>query len=159
MRQPSSHAVIGEAGPLDAPVIAALHADVLVGEPWRESDIAALLASGTGFALMAAGRAYGEVMPVGFAFGRILADEAELLALGVLPQATGQGLGQRLLHDAANLAHRRGARTIFLEVRADNAIAQRLYRRAGFVETGRRRDYYRNRDGSLCDAYMFSKAF
>jgi ribosomal protein S18 acetylase RimI-like enzyme len=36
----------------------------------------------------------------------------------------------------------RGARKMFLEVRVSNAPARALYRRLGFVETGRRKNYY-----------------
>ena len=39
----------------------------------------------------------------------------------------------------------------FLEMRADNDAAY-LYKRSGFVECGRRRDYYRGGDGKLRDA-------
>ncbi|MBO0713017.1 MAG: hypothetical protein J2P47_17235, partial [Acetobacteraceae bacterium] len=43
-------------------------------------------------------------------------------------------------------AARRGAGAMFLEVAVTNGRAQRLYQRAGFAETGRRRRYYA--DGS-----------
>jgi N6-L-threonylcarbamoyladenine synthase/ribosomal-protein-alanine N-acetyltransferase len=39
-------------------------------------------------------------------------------------------------------ARKRGAREVFLEVRADNPTAQRLYLRLGFEEIGVRPGYY-----------------
>ena len=37
----------------------------------------------------------------------------------------------------------RGVRTVYLEVRASNAAARRLYEALGFAEVGRRSRYYR----------------
>jgi ribosomal-protein-alanine N-acetyltransferase len=44
-------------------------------------------------------------------------------------------------------AHERGGRECFLEVRASNTSAYRLYERYGFNEVGRRRAYYPSADG------------
>jgi ribosomal-protein-alanine N-acetyltransferase len=54
-------------------------------------------------------------------------------ALAVHPDAQGQRLGQRLLHDIIDQLRSRGGRKLFLEVRADNTSAVRLYEKAGFV--------------------------
>ncbi len=70
-------------------------------------------------------------------------DEAWVQTMAVAPAAQGQGLGARLLGALLAEAARRGQRAVSLEVRADNAPAQRLYARAGFVRTGVRRGYYR----------------
>ena len=69
-------------------------------------------------------------------------DEAFVQTLAVAPAAQGQGLGARLLTALLAEADRRGQRTVSLEVRADNATAQRLYARHGFTRMGIRRDYY-----------------
>jgi ribosomal-protein-alanine N-acetyltransferase len=47
-----------------------------------------------------------------------------------------------LLRDLLAVAHRADARRVFLDVRADNPVAQRLYTRHGFVRIGVRRGYY-----------------
>ena len=44
-------------------------------------------------------------------------------------------------------ARERGGRECFLEVRASNTTAYRLYERYGFNEVGRRRAYYPAADG------------
>jgi len=54
----------------------------------------------------------------------------------------GHGLGARLLDELLAEAARRDARQVLLEVRADNAPAQRLYARRGFEAIGLRRGYY-----------------
>ena len=41
-----------------------------------------------------------------------------------------------------------GASELFLEVREDNEPAKYLYNRAGFVQVGRRADYYTANDGN-----------
>jgi [ribosomal protein S18]-alanine N-acetyltransferase len=69
-------------------------------------------------------------------------DEAFVQTLAVAPEAQGTGLGSRLLVALLDEAARRRQRTVSLEVRADNAAAQRLYDRHGFVRSGVRRGYY-----------------
>ena len=69
-------------------------------------------------------------------------DEAFVQTLAVAPAAQGTGLGARLLVALLEEAARRGQRTVSLEVRADNAPAQRLYARHGFTRTAVRRGYY-----------------
>ena len=69
-------------------------------------------------------------------------DEAWVQTMAVTPAAQGRGVGALLLQELLAEAGRRGQRTVALEVRADNPTAQRLYERAGFVQTGVRRGYY-----------------
>jgi ribosomal-protein-alanine N-acetyltransferase len=87
----------------------------------------------------------------GFALGRVVAGEAELLLLAVRREAQGRGIGQRLLDRFARDAYSRGARALHLEVRDGNP-AMHLYLRKGFHEVGRRRNYYTGRGGGLFDA-------
>jgi len=70
-------------------------------------------------------------------------DEAWVQTMAVAPAAQGRGLGARLLGALLEEAERRRQRVVSLEVRADNAVAQRLYERHGFARTGVRRGYYR----------------
>jgi [ribosomal protein S18]-alanine N-acetyltransferase len=53
-----------------------------------------------------------------------------------------RGLGKSLLSESVRRAKEQGAFRLDLEVRASNSVAIRLYGRAGFRETGRRRAYY-----------------
>ena len=50
--------------------------------------------------------------------------------------------GSALLREALALARRRGARSLFLEVRPSNFAAQALYARFGLRRMGLRRGYY-----------------
>lgn len=64
--------------------------------------------------------------------------ESEILNIAVDPAERRTGIARRLLTDA--LARAKG--TWFLEVRASNAAALRLYESAGFTRTGSRKNYY-----------------
>ena len=72
----------------------------------------------------------------------VIIDEAHLLNITVKPESQGRGLGLRLLEHLMRRAMQLDAGVCFLEVRASNQSAYRLYERYGFNEVGRRRDYY-----------------
>lgn len=65
---------------------------------------------------------------------------ARILSLGVSPAAQGRGVGGALLKAALDRFDELGEPEVQLEVRPWNEPAVRLYRRSGFVETGRTRD-------------------
>lgn len=87
----------------------------------------------------------------GFALGRVIVDEAELLLIGVAPAYRRRGIGRALLDSAMAAARARGAAKLHLEVREGND-AVLLYQGVDFEQVGRRRDYYRGADGTLFDA-------
>ncbi len=96
--------------------------------------------------------------PAGFALCRIVLDEAELLLIGVRPAFRRIGLGRSLLANVEQTAKARGAACLHLEVRDGNPAIE-LYRHHGFAETGRRKDYYRGREGRIFDALSLSLSF
>ncbi len=93
---------------------------------------------------------------MGFALGRIVADEAELLLLAVKKSSQGKGAGELLLNRFMHVAETRGAKRLHLEVR-DGNHAVKLYTRAGFTAVGRRKNYYTGRDGQIYDALTLAK--
>lgn len=68
--------------------------------------------------------------------------QGDVQTMAVAPPHWGNGIGSTLLESLIQEAGRRGATEMFLEVRADNDRARRLYRRFGFLEMGVRRGYY-----------------
>jgi RimJ/RimL family protein N-acetyltransferase len=66
----------------------------------------------------------------------------------------GQGLGRALLDGAIAWAEAAKAHKVWLEVWPHNTAAIGLYRRAGFVEEGRKLRHYRRRNGELWDALL-----
>ena len=83
----------------------------------------------------------GEPVLVGYAGLIAYDDEAHVATLGVAKALQGEGVGSLLLDDLLSEADKRSP-VVLLEVRADNEVAQRLYKRRGFEEIGRRRGYY-----------------
>lgn len=114
--------------------LAALHAaSFTMPRPWTVEEFAALLASP--FVVLV-------TAPEGFALGRVVADEAEMLTIAVAPAARRAGIGRSLLSGLVTEVATRGAASLFLEVSVENDPAIALYRKAGFAETGRRRGYF-----------------
>ncbi|MBP2651132.1 MAG: ribosomal-protein-alanine acetyltransferase [Firmicutes bacterium] len=72
----------------------------------------------------------------------MILDEAHVTNVAVLPQHRQQGLGKVLLATLLEHAKELGANAMTLEVRLSNTIARKMYEQAGFVERGRRRQYY-----------------
>jgi [ribosomal protein S18]-alanine N-acetyltransferase len=79
---------------------------------------------------------------VGYAGLLAAGGQADVLTIAVSTARWGQGIGSLLLGELLTEAVRRGCTEIFLEVRADNVRAQRLYRWWGFDDIGIRRGYY-----------------
>jgi [ribosomal protein S18]-alanine N-acetyltransferase len=127
--------------------------DPCYGEAWTAPQCAGLLPmAGVWLTLARAGDAV-----VGFAMGRVVAQEAELLLLAVRRSEQHKGVGGQLLDAFCRDASERGARRLHLEVREGNH-AVNLYSRAGFTEVGRRRNYYSGRDGQIYDALTLARA-
>lgn len=70
------------------------------------------------------------------------ARDADIQTIALAEHARGRGAGRALLRALLSEASARHVEAVFLEVRADNPVAERLYLSEGFVETGRRARYY-----------------
>lgn len=86
----------------------------------------------------------------GYAVMWCVADQAELANLAVRPDLRGTGVGSALLDQILERCSRRGAETVFLEVRRSNEPAQDLYRSRGFRTVGVRKRYYRQPFEDAC---------
>lgn len=73
-----------------------------------------------------------------------VADEAEIASVCVDPAYRRLGGGTKLLQTLLRQARLSGAQNVYLEVRASNQAAQKLYRCAGFECIGVRKRYYTN---------------
>jgi ribosomal-protein-alanine N-acetyltransferase len=126
--------------------------DPRFGEAWTRSQCIGVLAMpGVRLTL-----AMVDDEPAGFAMTRSVADEAELLLLGVAPRFRRRGVGTALLRSVEADCALGGIATLHLEVRASND-AVRLYTGHGFAKVGERRAYYRSRTGEAHDAHTYSR--
>ncbi|MDX2223105.1 MAG: GNAT family N-acetyltransferase [Rhodospirillaceae bacterium] len=136
----------------DAAMLAALHG-ATHAPAWDTAAFARLLAQPGVRALIARG----EKGDVGLALVRAVADEAEILTIGVIAAARRHGVGRALLRAALDELADASVAHCHLEVGDDNAAAIALYRRCGVAVTGRRTDYYARPDGRA-DALIMSRA-
>jgi len=114
--------------PEDLPAVAAIQTESPEAAAWNPADYLAHL-----FFVL------GEP-PAAFAVARRVADgEYELLNLAVSSAARRQGYGESLLRFAIESY----PGDWYLEVRASNQAARKLYEKLGFRAVGRRPDYYR----------------
>ena len=79
---------------------------------------------------------------IGHAVYWYVLDQGELGNVAVWPGARGRGIGALLVAEIVARAARAGVRELFLEVRPSNVWARRIYDGFGFVQVGRRRNYY-----------------
>ena len=129
--------------------MAALHkAAMTTSAPWSAAQFAETLSDGSVFPV---------VVAHGFALGRAVLDEAELLTLAVAPEAQGRGIGRTLLSRFEEEAALRGAASAFLEVAIDNPPARSLYVSMGWEEAGRRKAYYPRPSRPAADALVLRK--
>ncbi len=123
--------------------------------PWPAGEIAALLSSPSCIGSAALDPAGGALR--GFALSRVAAEEAEVLTIAVAPSQRRRGVGAELLREHLARVALAGAKTIFLEVDAQNAAALSLYARFGFVKVGERAGYYRRPDGKAVAALVMRR--
>ena len=116
------------AGPERVSEVATLHGE-LFDPPWNEAAIRPLLDHPAATCLVAV--VGNPKTPVGFVIGQLAADEAEIISIGVAKSWQRSGLGRRLIEGLARAAARAEAKTLCLEVAADNIPALVLYHHLG----------------------------
>ena len=121
--------------------------DPLFGEAWTAAQCLATLAM-PGAQLLVA---QDTQRTTGFALSRTIADEEELLLIGVLPESRRHGVGRALVEWLLAIAKDCNRSTVFLEVREGNS-AEYFYQKMGFKPIGRRKAYYHSKDGKKYDA-------
>jgi [ribosomal protein S18]-alanine N-acetyltransferase len=83
-------------------------------------------------------------------------DEVHLLNITVAPMHQARGWGRVMLDALALWARGQGAQWLWLEVRASNVRAQRIYEHHGYRRVGERKGYYPAAQGQREDAVVMS---
>ncbi|SET98506.1 ribosomal protein S18-alanine N-acetyltransferase [Paenibacillus sp. NFR01] len=87
---------------------------------------------------------------IGYAGMWAIVDEAHVTNIALLQMFRGRKWGERLMDELMKTAVQVGMKSITLEVRVSNEVAQNLYRKKGFRPAGTRRGYYSdNREDAL----------
>ena len=149
------HVSILWAGADSAEELARLHAP-LFSPAWDAATFRLLLDHPGSTAFVA--RAGEPLETIGFIVGRLTADEAEILSLGVCKGWQRRGIGRRLAEAFSRAVRKAEARRLYLEVATTNAAALQLYRGLGFEEIGSRKGYYERPDAPPEDAINLSLA-
>jgi ribosomal-protein-alanine acetyltransferase len=92
----------------------------------------------------------------GFVIARAVGEEWEIENIAIAGPARRRGLGTRLLGELLNLARAKGAESVFLEVRESNRAARALYEKWSFLESGHRKQYYKDPEE---DAILYRLGF
>jgi len=79
---------------------------------------------------------------IGYCGTWVVIDEAHVTNIAIMPGYRGKKQGEALLRKLMSIAREMGARSMTLEVRVTNHIAQSLYRKLGFQNGGIRKNYY-----------------
>lgn len=79
---------------------------------------------------------------LGYAVLMIYPPEAELHALAIDRSFQNRGIGGIFIRYLINKSSELKVSRIYLEVRESNAVAIRLYKNSGFIQSGARDDYY-----------------
>ena len=119
--------------------IANLHKLCFPNKPWSASDFANLKKSGCEII----------VSQNGFAVWRNVADEAEIITIGVAPDARRNGIASAMLVIIEKNIKNQGVKKIFLEVASNNIAGKKLYENNGYKVVGTRPKYYDGIDAIL----------
>ena len=134
----------------DVSGIAAIE-EICFSDPWCERDILGYVSTEGGMCFVA----LREGRVIAYILGRLIAPEAEIYRIAVLPEERRRGVGYRLLDLAMKTERGRGLETVFLEVRSKNTAAINLYTSYGFERAGIRKKYYKD---PVDDAIIMLKA-
>lgn len=135
----------------DLPRVLAIE-QAVYGFPWTHGNFADSLAAGHLCEL----RVDADDSLIGYYVAMPGVDEMHLLNLAVAPAWQRRGHALQLLEALRRRCEELRLPTLWLEVRASNAHARRIYLRHGFVEVGLRRGYYPAARAQREDAVVMS---
>ena len=111
-------------------------------QPWSRAFFEKELATPFARLVVAVEEAVPRPQVIGYTCRWRVTDEVHLLNVAVHPERRGLGHGRVLVGAVVAEAEAARTRVVYLEVRAGNVIARRLYRQLGFRDLGVRRGYY-----------------
>ncbi|SHI04275.1 ribosomal-protein-alanine N-acetyltransferase [Sporobacter termitidis DSM 10068] len=114
-----------------------------ISPPWSEGALLNEIGREDGLFLLALEESAAADNDIaGFCILRRAADEAELYQIAVRDDCRRRGVGGALLGAALEYCRLHRVVSVYLEVRRSNDAAIRLYKKYGFKNEGRRKNYY-----------------
>ena len=113
---------------------------VCFSDPWSESSIASELDNHLACWLVA----IDDGMLVGYVGSQTVLDGSDMMNIAVNPGYRRKGIAEALVMALVQELKARGSICLLLEVRVSNQPAISLYEKLGFLQVGRRKNYYRN---------------
>ena len=111
---------------------------VCFSDPWSEQSVRSELTNPLSLWLTALD---GDTV-AGYVGSQTVLDEADIMNVAVAPEYRRRGIARQLLDRLRDLLAAQGIRSLTLEVRASNEPAIALYESLGYVQVGRRPNYY-----------------
>ncbi len=121
-----------------------LHRKCFPNKPWSANDFRDLKKSGCEIIMS----------NNGFIVYRIVADEAEIITIGVAPEIRRSGVASAMLAIIENSIKNQGVKKIFLEVASTNKPAKKLYENNGYKSVGLRPKYYDGVDAIIMEKIL-----
>ena len=109
-------------------------------DPWSEKSVASELNNPLSLWLVA----LEQDKVIGYIGSQTVLSETDMMNVAVHPDYRRLGVARKLIESLIQMLKEKESHCLTLEVRASNEPAIMLYEQLGFVETGRRRNYYRN---------------
>jgi ribosomal-protein-alanine acetyltransferase len=133
---------IQQASPTDLETLSNIEQECFTSEAFSKTQIASLLKAPTSIGLLA--KAGGQV--VGFIIG-LVNDFGEIklghiVTIDVVPKYRRKGVGMLMLQEVEREFQNAGVKVCYLEVRADNTAAKKLYQKRGYRQVEVLEDYY-----------------
>lgn len=125
--------------PEHVPAVAQLEA-CCFSDPWSEKSVASELVNPLSYWLVA----IADNVVVGYVGSQTVMGETDMMNVAVHPDYRRRGIAKALIEALICGLKERDSHCLTLEVRASNSPAIALYTELGFLEAGRRKNYYRN---------------
>ena len=109
-------------------------------DPWSEKSIASELENALSLWIVAV---EGDDV-IGYVGSQTVLGWSDMMNVAVHPDHRRRGVGEKLVIALEEALKAQESTCLTLEVRASNDPARTLYEKLGFVEVGRRKNYYRN---------------
>lgn len=113
---------------------------ICFSDPWSETSIASELNNKLSLWMVA----IDDEKVIGYVGSQTVLGETDMMNIAVHPDYRKQGIGTALIVELIGELELRGSHSLMLEVRASNTPAISVYEKLGFIEVGRRKNYYRN---------------